>query len=78
MSWDKSYLDKTFFRVEKVPKVVGTDFNGKPLYTGDEVFVVGTKKIKTNTRNKEAKYIAVTLGAEVKVLGDFDDVNDPM
>ncbi|AIM63100.1 hypothetical protein [Weissella ceti] len=68
MNAEQDYINKTFFKAEDVPKLVGPDIDGTPMYTGDEVYVAGDKYLLTANANPQTKKLAKSAGLKVKVL----------
>lgn len=61
-------MSDSFFQVEDAPVLVGVDIDGNALYTGDEVYVVGGRYLRTDKAHKHAKFMADYFKIEVKVL----------
>lgn len=68
MSYEEDYLNKSFFQAENAPKMVGMDIDGNAIYTGDEVYVVGSEMLLTTYANPQAKKMAKLLKLEIKTL----------
>lgn len=68
MSYQEDYLNKSFFQAETAPRMVGMDIDGNAIYTGDEVFVLGSEMLLTTNANPQAKKMAKLLKLEIKTL----------